>query len=581
MTTAAVLASLWPLLLAALAAMPFTSRAALRLAPWAALPAFAVALWCVALPLAPAPALEVPWLLLGARFALDLPGRTFLFFSSLLWLVSGLFAAAYLPRSATSARFHRHFLLAMAGNLGLTVAGDLASFYCLFALLTFASYGLVVHAGGEAMRAGRAYVVLAVLGEALLLAGLVLAAAGAGSVDLRDIPAAVARSGWRSTTTVLLLLGFGVKAGALPLHVWLPLAHPVAPTPASAVLSGTMIKAGLLGWIRVLPLGHADLDTIGATVAVTGLSAAFYGVALGVLQRDPKTALAYSSISQMGFINVALGIGLASPQAWPTALGAILVYAQHHALAKGALFLGVGVVTGAGGARERRRALAGLSFAALAVAGAPLISGAVAKGALKEAAALAPVAWPGRLDVLLSLAAVGSTLLMGRVLQLARAGAGTHPLPRSAGRWAPWSVLLLAVALATWLVPERLGFSPVPWSKAFTPDQVWASTWPLVAGGALLWLAWRSTRGRAVPRPAPGDLLVLLVAVGERTLGLARHLGLGRRPRPPRLPARDRLRRGWLARLDRLRWLEPLGWSEAVVLFLLVVQLFVTLAWIG
>jgi NADH:ubiquinone oxidoreductase subunit 5 (subunit L)/multisubunit Na+/H+ antiporter MnhA subunit len=139
-------------------------------------------------------------------------------------------------------------------------------------------------------------------------------------------------------------------------------------------------------------------------------------------QRDPKTALAYSSISQMGFMNVAVGIGLAAPEAWPFALAACLAYAVHHGLAKGALFLGVGVAAAAGGRTSRRLALAGLAFAALAVAGAPLTSGSVAKGALKAAAARVPE-WPGAMEGLLSLAAVGTTLLMGRFLMLVVAGA--------------------------------------------------------------------------------------------------------------------------------------------------------------
>jgi hypothetical protein len=104
--------------------------------------------------------------------------------------------------------------------------------------------------------------------------------------------------------------GFRYQSRCGLLHVWLPLAHTVAPTPASAVLSGSMIKAGLLGWIRFLPPGGGGDPAWGAVFIAAGITAAFYGVAIGLGQKHPKTVLAYSSISQMGLITVAFGIGL-------------------------------------------------------------------------------------------------------------------------------------------------------------------------------------------------------------------------------------------------------------------------------
>jgi formate hydrogenlyase subunit 3/multisubunit Na+/H+ antiporter MnhD subunit len=207
------------------------------------------------------------------------------------------------------------------------------------------------------VQAARTYIVLVIAGELLLFTGIMATAAIAGRVDLLGAPAAVAAAPVGPLVMGLLLAGFGIKAGALPLHVWLPLAHPAAPTPASAVLSGALIKAGLVGWLRFLPVGEVALPALGAWCVGAGLLAAFAGVAAGLTQTNAKSALAYSSISQMGFLTVGLGAGLLAPEAWPMLLPAVLLYAAHHGLAKGALFLGVGVAGAAAGAPARHRRL--------------------------------------------------------------------------------------------------------------------------------------------------------------------------------------------------------------------------------
>ena len=111
------------------------------------------------------------------------------------------------------------------------------------------------------------------------------------------------------------------------MHVWLPLAYKAAPTPASAVLSGAMINAGLLGWLRFMPLGLEALPQWSVVVLAAGFGAAFYGVLVGLFQEEPKTVLAYSSISQMGLMTVGVGIGLAAPESWPLCSSVVLVFA--------------------------------------------------------------------------------------------------------------------------------------------------------------------------------------------------------------------------------------------------------------
>ena len=149
------------------------------------------------------------------------------------------------------------WLLTLTGSLGVFIAADLASFYLTFGLASLAAWGLVVHDGTpRAVDAGAIYLALAVLGEiCLLLAFALLAAATPGdSLAIRDVVALLPASPWRGLTLALLIAGFGLKIGLVPLHVWLPLAHPAAPMPASAVLSGAIIKAGVIGLIRFLPL---------------------------------------------------------------------------------------------------------------------------------------------------------------------------------------------------------------------------------------------------------------------------------------------------------------------------------------
>jgi formate hydrogenlyase subunit 3/multisubunit Na+/H+ antiporter MnhD subunit len=466
------------------------------LAPLAAVPALAYALLA-----SPGASVEVPWLLLGVQFGLTETTRVFLLFTAVLWLLAGFYARSYL--GADARWFFAFYLLTMCGNLGLILARDAASFYLFFSLMGFAAYGLVVYDRTEKARwAGKVYLVLVLVGEAMLLPAVLLAVAAAGTAELAQIPAGVAASANRGLIVALLLGGFGVKAGALPLHVWLPLAHPAAPTPASAVLSGAMIKAGLLGWLLFLPLGEAELAGWGALCVAAGLAAAFLGVLVGLTQENPKTILAYSSISQMGFMTVGLGAGLAAPQARSLALTAIVLYAAHHAFAKGALFLGVGVSERAASLPQRRLVVAGLILAALALAGAPLTSGAAAKEYLKAAKEPLAAPWPDALKLMLQLGAVGTTVLMARFLVSAwPRGAGGRLV---AGLWVPWSVLLVCVAALVLTLPENVAETL---GLVLSLDALWPVALGALLAGALWLLAWRG--GARVGPPIPeGDLLI-------------------------------------------------------------------------
>lgn len=521
-----LIAVVWPLLLGIGVAVPALRRAALPLAPWAALPALVAAL------LAPATALHLPWLLLGATFGIDDVGRTFLLFTALLWWIAGVYARAYMTDDPARDRFLVYFLLAMCGNLGLIVAQDLLSFYLCFALMSFSSYGLVVHArSGDALRAGRVYIALVVAGELVLFAAMLLAASAAASTQFAAVSAALAHAPDRDLVLALAFVGFGIKAGVIGLHVWLPLAYPVAPTPASAALSGAMINAGLLGWLRLLPLGEITLPGWGAVFITFGLVAVFYGVAIGLAQRDPKTVLAYSSISQMGLMTAGVGIGLAAPGAWPAILVAITLYALHHGLSKGALFLGIGVVSN-GDQTQRRRAWCALWLPALALAGAPLTSGIAAKTLLKAQALHAPAPWDTALTALLPWSAVATSLLMARLLWLTFpcivGNATTHAAVTGIAR--PWAWLLAFVVT----VPVWHG----PAAAALSLDGVIDGLWPLLLAGVATALVLRRRRARRTPpdetAPAlipPGDILAPISRVLTSAIGGARKFAVRRLPR--------------------------------------------------
>jgi hydrogenase-4 component B len=555
-----------PLLLLALLAVPGRARElASALAPWSALPAL------IAAAVSPPDAgLSVPWLLLGSRFGMDETGRVFLLLTAALWLLAGIYARAYVQRART--RYFAYHLLTLSGNLGVVLAHDVAGFYLAFLLMTLAAFGLIVHSGSAAARrAGLVYLVMAVAAEGALLAGFLTAASTVPGVALpslagRQIP---------SHASLLLLLGFGVKAGLPLLHMWLPLAHPEAPTPASAVLSGAMIKAGLLGWLRFLPVGEAQEAGLGALMVGSGLAAAFLGALAGVSQRRPKALLAYSSVSQMGFMTVAVGSALIVPDAGPALVTAAALFAFHHALAKGALFLGVGIAERPG--RLRPLLLIGMALAAASLTGLPFTGGALAKSLLKDAvhplAELTPES--ELLSRLLTLAAAGTGLLMLRLLALLRdegAPAGGRRLGSPPGMWLPWLAALLGVAVGPALLAGAYGLSLHGYEDVGLTGESGAKSWELLWPALLAGVLYLLLLLARVPQVPPGDVLLPLERAALRSAALLIRLGsegeAGLR----------RLRRAWNAQRQRLgsgEWLPRLEanlmrWDSAGVLLLIL-----------
>ncbi|OUZ06263.1 hypothetical protein BHE97_19230 [Aeromicrobium sp. PE09-221] len=432
----------------------------------------------------------VPWMLFGTSVALDAIARPLLAMAVVLY---GL-ALAFIPRSGTErpALLSGLVMVCFVANAGVFAAADLITFYLCFTVMSFAGYGLVVHSGSRpARRAGRIYLVMTVLGEGAVLSAMVLIAR-AGGLRLGESAAAVAGSPDRDLIIGLLLLGFGVKAGTVPLHVWLPLAHPAAPTPASAVLSGAMIKAGLVGWLRFLPFGESEIGW-GTAFMALALLGGFLAVPAGLLQDDPKVVLAYSSISQMGFLAVLIGVALAVPEAAGACTIAAVVYAVHHGLAKGVLFLGVQMWDVE---RWRRWPVAVLmAVAGLSIIGAPLTGGYVAKYGAKEAvgAAMFPATGGASLAEVLPWVGLGSTLLLARfaVVMWRRDRA---PSPTPITRDIAWAIVAVApVGAVGWLASSHEPLSTTPdW---FDPGTWVAQSWPLLVGLVLAVGAARIARG--------------------------------------------------------------------------------------
>jgi formate hydrogenlyase subunit 3/multisubunit Na+/H+ antiporter MnhD subunit/outer membrane lipoprotein SlyB len=451
--------------------------------------------------------LALPQALLGLRLALNTPAAVLLGCAALLWIAGGVYATAWLRGRADSGRFVAWWLLTLSGSIGVFMAADLVSFYLLFSMVSLAAFGMIVDDGtSRSRRAGLIYVGLAVLGEAFLLMAFVLMAQAApdGSLLISDAVAALPAAPSRDAILALLLLGFGAKIGLLPFHVWMPLSYRAAPIPAAAVMSGAAVKAGVIGLIRFLPPDMA-FPAWGGVLAAVGLLGAYWGVAVGITQSNPKTVLAYSSVSQMGLLAAVFGVGLAAGE--PGVALAAAFYAAHHILVKGTLFLSVGAIQ-AGGRRWFWPVLGVTAAIALSLAGLPFTGGALAKLAVK------PLLGSGLVGGLATLSAAGSALLMLHFLRLLvmLRPPSSNPLPRAGqGFLLAWAAGCAASVAAPWILYLQLGLGTAGYALA--PAILLAAAWPIVLGGVLM--AALARWGHRLPRVPPGDIIGLATGAGR------------------------------------------------------------------
>jgi formate hydrogenlyase subunit 3/multisubunit Na+/H+ antiporter MnhD subunit len=420
-------------------------------------------------------ALRVPG---GWSFALDRPAALLLAASALLWIAAGLVASRWLEGRAGAARFAMWWLLTLWGSLGVFAAADLAGFYLLYAAASLPAYGLIVWEGGVAeRRAGRLTLAAALLGEALLLGAFILIAASAPgqSLLISDGVSALATSPFRDAVIALLILGFGLKIGLVPLHGWMPLSYASGPLFAATALSGATSKAGIIGLMQFLPF-ETGSHGWGMVLLTAGLFSAFYGVVIGLFQTNPRSVLAYSSVSQLGQMSALLGAGLATGDAGAPAL--VGFYALYHVLTKGGLFLAIGALEQAGDRRRRWGLLLTAGLAALGFAGLPLTSGALAKLAVK------PLAGDGATAFLFAAAAIGSTLLMLNFIRLIRAVTPSADL-RDTGAGRAWLLLFLLAMLLPWMLFDVV--TGLATADVAGPDAILDVGWPVAAGLLIGW----------------------------------------------------------------------------------------------
>ena len=480
-----------------------------------------------------------PALLGTLRFRLDALGLVIALLGGLVWSASSLHASAYFADEAPvrMRRYHLTSLVTFAALLTVVMAADLVTLYLGFEWLGLVAYVFVVHTGSKtAEAAGTKYLVLTLAGGFAVLTGTLLVHALGGG----DVSAALAfdpeRPGMRLAAAACLLLGFAVKAGALGLHTWLPDAHTAAPAPASALLSGVMLKAGAYGIVRTLTgpfrpdleaaaLALQQAQTLGLVVLWWGVATMLVGVALALLQRHAKRLLAYSSVSQMGF--VLTGVGAATYLGEGGAIGwtGALAHAVNHGLFKALLFLAVGAVITRAGSGELA-ALGGLArrmpwtFAltlvgVAGIVGVPLLNGFVSKSVLHHAIDYAAARDLGHglivAERLFVLTTVGTAAALTKLVVGVFFGAPRSDAARTA-REAPWAMRAALVPLA--LAVVALGTRPHLLGGLVASA---LASWGLPTDGVVRWLSEPITHGP--------DLSAALFAL---VVGVGLHVGAGR-----------------------------------------------------
>lgn len=348
----------------------------------------------------------------GLHFRIDMLSWIMLIVSSSLWFIVGMYARDYMPIEHHRDRFYIFFMLTYAGVLGTVMASDILTLFLFFELMTFASYLLVAHKEtADSIVAGSRYIFMGIAGGLTILLGIVLMQFHTAHLDFALLAQDLRAAGpVQYVIAALLIMGFGLKAGMLPLHIWLPRAHPVAPTPASALLSGLLIKTGTYGILRVatsffmpafeIASGRDDVlwalsHNEGTVLIWIGIITMAVGVFMAIQQSEMKKMLAYHSISQMGYI--IMGIGVASYLGYIGAMGfaGSVFHTLNHALFKSLLFMVVGVIylnTGQtdmyklGGLWRRMPVTALICLvAALGITGMPGFNGFASKSILHHA----------------------------------------------------------------------------------------------------------------------------------------------------------------------------------------------------
>ncbi len=314
--------------------------------------------------------------------------------AAFMWMMSSLFSAEYFAHYRNRNRYYLFQLITLGATEAVFLSGDLYTTFIFFEIMSLASYVWVAQdERPESLRAGLTYLAVAVIGGLVMLMGLFLLYAKTGTLAIDALyEASQGKNVWPAA--LCMVFGFGAKAGAFPLHIWLPKAHPVAPAPASALLSGILTKTGIFG-VLVISCKILFHDPVwGTFVLCIGVLTMFAGAVLAVFSIDFKRTLACSSVSQIGFILVGIGMqGLLGEENLLAVNGSML-HMVNHSLFKLTLFMVAGVIymnlhkldlndiRGFG----RKKPLLMLIYlsGALGIGGIPLFSGYISKTLIHE-----------------------------------------------------------------------------------------------------------------------------------------------------------------------------------------------------
>ena len=346
----------------------------------------------------------LPWL--GAHFRLDALASFFLVVVNLGGAAASLYGLGYGHHDPTPHRVLPFFPAFLAGMNLVVLADDAFTFLVSWEFMSLSSWALVMahHRDPENRHAGYVYIVMASFGTLSLLLGFGLLAGGSGGYsfdEMRSAPTALS-----GLVLILAILGAGSKAGLVPLHVWLPLAHPAAPSHVSALMSGVMTKVAVYGFIRIV------FDLLGppqwwwsVPMLMLGGATAVIGLLSAALEGDLKRLLAYSTIENIGIVFVGLGLALAfkanaMPAAAAVAMTAALLHVLNHSIFKSLLFFGSGAVLTATGERDMEHLgglihgmpLTAFTFLAgcMAISALPPLNGFVSEWLIFQAILLSP-----------------------------------------------------------------------------------------------------------------------------------------------------------------------------------------------
>ena len=320
----------------------------------------------------------------------DALGVMFAITAVVLWLLAVVYSIGYMADEHQTNRYFAFLMLALAWTLGVALAGNLLSFLVFYELFSILTYPLVVHEQTpEAMAAGTKYITYIIIGGGLVLLAIMGTYFLAGSQEFGSTAFFTAELDRTALLAIFwsFIAGFGVKAALMPLHGWVPDAHPAAPAPFSAVLSGIMVAAGSFGILRVLfnVYGIPLLQELGVAAPLTAIAAVTVIAAaiLAIPQDNLKRRLAFSTISQMGY--VILGASLLSV----SSITGAFVHISNHAFMKGTLFFCAGILIKrsgihkvsdmAGIAKRHPITMAVFTLTSLSMIGTPPLSGFIGK----------------------------------------------------------------------------------------------------------------------------------------------------------------------------------------------------------